>query len=71
MMWYSGWAWFWMCIAMLAFWALVAWVIVTLVRQSNLGGRGDGDAEGLLEERFARGEIDEDEYRRRRQLIRH
>jgi putative membrane protein len=71
MMWYGGWAWLWMCIGMLAFWALVAWVVVTFVRQSNRGGRGDSDAEGLLEDRFARGEIDEDEYRRRRELIRH
>jgi putative membrane protein len=71
MMWSGGWAWLWMCIGMLAFWALVAWVVVTLVRQSNRGGRGDSDPEGLLKDRFARGEIDEDEYRRRRELIRH
>ncbi len=69
MMWYSGWAWLWMCIAMLAFWALVAWVIVTVVRQSNRGRRGG--AERLLDEEFARGAFDEDEYRRRREMIRH
>jgi putative membrane protein len=71
MMWYGGWGWFWMCIAMLAFWALVAWVIVTLVRQGSRGRRSDSDAQTLLEERLARGEIDEDEYQRRRDLIRH
>jgi putative membrane protein len=71
MMWYSGSGWVWMCIAMLAFWALVAWVIVTLVRQNNRGGRGDSDVQELLEERFARGEIDDNEYHRRRDPIRH
>jgi putative membrane protein len=71
MMGVGGWVWVWMCVAMLAFWALLAWVILTLVRQSNRGGRGDTDAQALLEERFARGEIDEDEYHRRRDLIRH
>ncbi len=69
--WHSGWAWFWMGLTMIIFWALVAWVIVTLVRQGDSGGRESSDAQGLLDERFARGEIDEDEYRRRRDLIRH
>ena len=69
-MWHSGWGWFWMSITMIVFWALVAWVIVTLVRQGDRGGRGTTDAQGLLEERFARGDIDDDEYRRRRDLIR-
>jgi hypothetical protein len=31
--WHSGWAWFWMGALMLVFWGLVAWVVVTLVRQ--------------------------------------
>jgi len=69
-MWHSGWGWFWMSITMIVFWALVAWVIVTLVRQGDRGGRGTTDGQGLLEERFARGDIDDDEYRRRRDLIR-
>jgi putative membrane protein len=68
--WHSGWGWFWMSLVMIAFWALVAWVVVTLLRQG--GGPRDGgtDAQALLDERFARGEIDEGEYRRRRELIR-
>jgi len=69
MMWDGGWAWVWMFVAMLVFWALAAWVVVTLVRQSNRGGRGRSDAQALLEERFARGEIGEDEYRRHPELI--
>jgi putative membrane protein len=55
---------------MLALWALVAWVVVTLVRQGNRRERSAGDAHSWLEERFARGEIEDDEYRRRRELIR-
>jgi putative membrane protein len=33
-------------------------------------GRGPGPAEHLLDERFARGEIDEEEYLRRREVLR-
>ena len=69
-MWHSGWGWFWMSLTMIAFWALVAWVIVTLVRQGDRGGPRTRDAESVLDARFARGEIDDDEYQRRRDLIR-
>jgi len=68
--WHGGWAWWWMGFGMVVFWALVALVIVTLVRQGEGRGRGTRDAESLLDDRFARGEIDEDEFRRRRELIR-
>ena len=69
--WHGGWAWWWMGLGMLAFWALVAFVIVLIVRQGSDRGRTTRDAESVLDERFARGEIDDDEYRRRRDLIRH
>ena len=71
MMWDGGWGWVWMCAAMLAFWALLAWIIVTLVHQSNRAGHDGNETQALLDERLARGEIDEYEYRRRRDLIRH
>lgn len=67
--WHSAWAWWCMGVAMVIFWGLVAWVVVTLVRRSGPSDR-TSEARGLLDERFARGEIDEDEYRRRRALIR-
>ncbi|MFP5326230.1 MAG: SHOCT domain-containing protein [Acidimicrobiia bacterium] len=57
-----------MTITMLGFWALVAWVITSLVRGVGDGRRSEADA--ILAERFARGEIEEEEYRRRRDLIR-
>jgi putative membrane protein len=73
-----GWgAWLMMGVMMVVFWGLVIAGIVLLVRYlggSNQGGprpdRGHSSAEDILAERFARGEIDEDEYSRRRQLLR-
>lgn len=70
MMWWSGdwgWgAWLGMAVMMVTFWALLIWLVLTAVRASD--GRRDG--ESILAERFARGDIDEGEYSRRRELIR-
>ena len=63
-----GWgAWLIMSLTMLGFWALVIWAALSVGR-SNGSGRDNGQA--ILAERFARGEIDENEYLRRRELIR-
>lgn len=76
--------WFVMAISMVLFWALVIAGIVALVRyltasqhghlsgppSSGEPGWGSRRAEDLLAERFARGEIDEDEYKRRLTLLR-
>ena len=54
------------------FWALVVLAIVALVRYlQHTGSRASGPspAEEVLAERFARGEIDEEEYRRRLQTL--
>jgi putative membrane protein len=67
--WHSSWGWWWMGVSMVIFWALVACVIVALVRTSRASDRPP-DARAVLDARFARGEIDEVEYRRRRALIR-
>ena len=75
MWWYDGdwsWAaWLAMTAGMLAFWGLVIWAILALVR----GSAGDVSPrettpEQILAERFARGEIDEDEYRARLTALR-
>jgi putative membrane protein len=68
----SGWGWFAMSLNMILFWALVIAAAVLLYRAF---GRGEGHTrpsspappspEQVLAERFARGEIDEDEYKRR------
>ena len=75
MIWSSGWAWWQaslMWLAMIAFWALLIWLIYALVtgaigwgRRPERGEeRGDGDARRILDERLARGEVDLEEYQR-------
>ena len=76
MMWgwngWSWWGWLAMSLSMVAFWGLIVWGIVAIVR--GLGGtwrRPQGhDPEQILAERYATGEIDEEEYHRRRQVLR-
>jgi putative membrane protein len=74
--WYGGWgwgAWLAMTLVMLLFWGLIIAGGIAVVRSLRPGpsdGRGtSSDALRLLDERFARGEIDEDEYRKRRDLL--
>jgi putative membrane protein len=69
----TGWGWF-----MMIFWVILLIVVVVVgvgyLRRS--GTRGDGaarpgdDAEATLRERYARGEIDEETYRRMRNELR-
>ena len=67
----NGWAWIWMTVMMLGFWALVGAAIVVVVR--SLPRRPDDGwarppartPQDILAERYARGEIDSDEFRRR------
>ncbi|GIU90970.1 MAG: hypothetical protein KatS3mg010_2069 [Acidimicrobiia bacterium] len=74
-MWYlhdGGWGWFPMLLGMLAFWGVVAVFVVWAVR--TITGpddrvRGRSRALEILDERYARGEIDDDEYRRRRDQL--
>jgi putative membrane protein len=61
-----GWWWYVMMpVAMLAFWALVAWLVVTIVRSGRVSDPDASRAEAILAERYARGEIDAEEYHRR------
>lgn len=77
--WYGGggvWAWVVMGIVMLLFWGGVAAVVVLLLRGSRGGGghyppgAPHDDPERILAQRFARGEIDETEYRARLDALR-
>lgn len=77
--WGGGWGgWLLMALVMVVFWGLVIAGIVALVHflsgnrtaASGGPGRGSGRAEELLAERLARGEIDEEEYRKRRAVLR-
>jgi putative membrane protein len=81
MMWYGGdggWVgWALMTVAMVVFWALLITAVVLLVRylvSSQRAGanpaEGSAHAENLLADRYARGEIDDDEYQRRIALLR-
>lgn len=68
-----GWGgWLAMTLMMLVFWGGLAAVVVALVRSSRPPASAPDpgrDARGILDERFARGDIDEDEYRRRREAL--
>jgi putative membrane protein len=64
--------WLVMMLAMVAFWTLVVLAVVALFRESRsprdaVPGRSAFD---LLAERFARGEIDAEEYHRREDVLR-
>ena len=66
---------FWMWGGSFVLLALIVLVVVVVMRQQDdrhADGRSDAapGAEEILDERFARGEIDEDEYRRRRDALR-
>ena len=83
MMWYSGNGWGWaqwtlMTVGMVAFWALLITAVVLAVHY--LAGShdattdpltaGQNDPADVLAQRFARGEIDDTEYRSRLALLR-
>lgn len=59
-------AWIVMTASMVLFWGLVAWVAVTVMRRPGVTQRSPED---VLADRFARGEIDDDEFRRRREAL--
>ena len=76
MMWGNGmgWGgWLLMTLTTVGFWALVVFGIVALFR--GIGGANPPDrdrapgARQILDERFARGEIDAEEYRSRQSLL--
>jgi putative membrane protein len=83
MMWYSGGNWGWgswilMTVAMVMFWAALIAGAMVAVRYAVSARRADTNpaavstrAEDLVAQRYARGEIDEDEYHRRVALLRH
>ena len=61
-----------MTVSVVLFWALIIVAIIALVRYLGRSGRADQattSAEDLLAERFARGEIDEEEYQRRSRAL--
>ncbi len=77
MMYYGGWnpVWAIVCmVAIVAIIALVAWAIVGTTRRTDADKPQDvprDDALTSLQRRFASGEIDEQEYTRRRDVLAH
>lgn len=66
----SGAGWFAMALLLLLLVAFVVVAVYTSVRVWRPAGRGTGAAaRRVLDERFARGEIDPDDYRVRRELL--
>jgi putative membrane protein len=67
-----GHGWWWvMGVGWLIFLAVVVVLVVVLVRHfASPSSSGVRSAQDTLAERFARGEIDEDEYRKRRDALR-
>jgi putative membrane protein len=69
-----GWGgWILMTLAMVAFWALVVFAVLALFRgdqSSHEPTAEHRDPMEILEERFARGEINEDEYHARHSVLR-
>ena len=65
----SWWWWFLMSGGMLLFWGVVAWVVFEIVRDDRAAGTSPPDPDAILAARFARGEIDEDEYRARLDVL--
>lgn len=77
MNWYSdgmGWGgWVLMSLMMVAFWALVILAVVAIFRGSADAGARPAphrDPVQILDERFARGEIDEADYHARKDALR-
>lgn len=78
MMWYGGgWGgWIMMTVLMLLFWGGLLTAIVLAARAFGADNQArsrptvSSRADELLSERFARGEIDEEEFRRRMTLLR-
>jgi putative membrane protein len=78
MFWYGAhWA-FWqvslMWVGMIVFWGLLIWAVYALVTAARRPARDRDEGQGhgprrILDERLARGDIDEAEYRRLRDLL--
>ena len=64
--WGGGWMWLWGTLMMLGFVAVVALVVWAVVRSTGQQPPpADDTARQILDERYARGELNTDEYRER------
>jgi len=70
----SGWGGMWfgpifMFLVSLALIVLVVWLIRAMIGGNANASRRDDSARQILDERYARGEIDDEEYQRRRSAL--
>jgi len=65
----DGWGWVMMAIVLLLVVVVVVGLVLFISRDAKPRDRGP-DPIDVLDHRFARGEIDEDEYRKRRDILR-
>jgi putative membrane protein len=66
----DGWGgWLAMTLTMVAFWGIVIAIVVWAVRQFRPGPSATLDALSILRQRFARGEIDRQEFEERRAIL--
>lgn len=80
MMYGYGWAWVWMLAIGVFVLVLIAGIVLAIVLATRGSGRAAASgadpavprspAQAILDERFARGEIDEEEFRRRSETLR-
>ena len=72
---YGGWGtgsmmgWFGGGIMMILFWAIVIYFIVWLVRNNKANGKDSNKALGILKERYAKGEIDKNEFEEKKKEL--
>ena len=72
MMWHRSWGagdWLVMSLMMLIFWGALVAGAVWLVRNARRPGHSTGSARQILDEKLAHGEVTEEEYLRRRELL--
>ncbi len=71
MMWAGDWGihWIWMVVFWVAVIGLIAWAATRLAPTNPNPGRGSDTARAILDERYARGELDDVEYGRLRSQL--
>lgn len=69
--WMSGWGWLWVILLVVTLIVLLIWALSSAGRSApSAPSRSEVDALDILEQRFARGEIDRDEFTSRRAALR-
>ena len=66
MMWYTG-QWYWGVAMMLIFWGAIVALAIVVTRGRTREERPS--ARALLDERFAKGEVSQEEYERKRAVL--